>query len=306
MLHLASLAKLVVGDMALMLAIDSGRISLGDRAANYIPRWGADSVKSTITIRQLAGHTSGHDDVNLATDAGSHLTGWEKEYYGSNSARFKLAQERLQVVLPPGTEYSYSGADYYNLAYCLAASLRGSQLPDVRTLLEQRLMRPLGIPAEAWVLNYGEETRLDGMNLYAIGSGAKFTPRAAAKVGQLILNHGSWGGRQILSAEAVDSIVGTDDILPASLISTDPEPQAALGCWVNRNKFWPSLPEDAIVGAGAAHVVLLVVPSLDLVMARFGGTLTGTQWDDRIWGELEQHLFAPLMRTLQSRESPGR
>jgi CubicO group peptidase (beta-lactamase class C family) len=288
--------------MALMLALDSGRISLDDYAARYIPQWRDDPAKSTITIRQLASHCAGLDDVNLVVDAEGRLVqpleGWKTEYSDNSKARFAMALARSRVIYPPGSEYSYSGMGYYPLAYALAACLRGSSVPDVRSLLERRLMDPLGIPEKAWILSYGEETRQDGLKLYAIGSGAGFTARATARIGQFMLNRGSWDGRSLVEPSSVDAILGGNATPPPNRIATFPEPQAALGWWINRDGFWPSLPRDAYLNAGADHQMLLVVPSLDLVVVRFGGPLAGAQWEGTFWTDMEPCLFAPLMATL--------
>ena len=57
--YIASMAKSLVGGLSLMLAMDDGLINLDDRACKYIPQWRDDSLKSIITVRQLAAHTSG-------------------------------------------------------------------------------------------------------------------------------------------------------------------------------------------------------------------------------------------------------
>src|SRR3954468_702354 len=55
----ASLAKALVGGMSLVVAISDGAITADDVASKYIPAWRDDPLKSKITVRQLATHTSG-------------------------------------------------------------------------------------------------------------------------------------------------------------------------------------------------------------------------------------------------------
>src|SRR4051812_17091471 len=55
----ASMAKALVGGMSLAVAMSDGRISPDDLASQYIAGWSTDPLKSKITIRQLATHTSG-------------------------------------------------------------------------------------------------------------------------------------------------------------------------------------------------------------------------------------------------------
>ena len=61
----ASLAKAMVGGTSLLVAMNDGLIRPTDRAAKYIPGWANDPLKSKITIRQLATHTSGIQDSSV-------------------------------------------------------------------------------------------------------------------------------------------------------------------------------------------------------------------------------------------------
>jgi len=54
------------------------------------------------------------------------------------------------------------------------------------------------------------------------------------------------------------------------------DPPTGIGAWLNSGGFWSSLPRDAVVGAGAGHQILLVVPSLDIVVVRLGQAGSGS------------------------------
>jgi CubicO group peptidase (beta-lactamase class C family) len=71
----ASMAKSLVGGMSLLVALNDGRISAGDPAWKYIPQWKGDPLKSRITIRQLATHTSGLEDAEEGGKPHAKLTG---------------------------------------------------------------------------------------------------------------------------------------------------------------------------------------------------------------------------------------
>ena len=64
--YTASLAKALVGGTSLLLALDDGRLAVDDLACTYIPAWRDDPLKSKITIRHLATHTSGIEDAELS------------------------------------------------------------------------------------------------------------------------------------------------------------------------------------------------------------------------------------------------
>ncbi|MGH7577856.1 MAG: serine hydrolase domain-containing protein [Longimicrobiales bacterium] len=259
-----------------------------------MPQWADEPLKADIRIRHLASHSSGIEEVPFLMGERGELHGWQKEYFDNDTARYTLALTRAPIQFPPGTEYSYSGTGYYVIATVLATAIRNTSTGDARTLLERRLMQPLEIPEDAWRISYGRKTTIGELDLYAIGSGAQYTARAVARVGQLMLNRGTWKGRQIVAPESVDAILGRDRPPPPNLEFDYPEPRAAYGWWTNQDGLWPSLPRSAFVGAGADHRILLVVPDLDLVMVRLGASLTGTNFGGTFWRELEEYLFEPL------------
>jgi CubicO group peptidase (beta-lactamase class C family) len=293
---MAAMAKAASGSMALLLSLADERVGLDEAVGNWYPAWSDDSVKSRITIRQLATHSSGLDDVDF-TDVGG---GWKQYYYDHPDQRFELALERAPALFEPGSHQSYSGLGYYVLAYALTKSLRDAPEKDLATLLRKRLFEPLEVPRRAWQISYGESHEFDGLRLYAIGSGASITARAAARIGQLVLDHGSWQGQQLIPATWVDTL---RSIVPlAADRRLDPsELGAGLGWWMNSDGSAPSLPSDAMVGLGNGDRVLLVVPSLSLVMVRSGGLLAPAEgeavWKNP-WSRLDEHLFGPLMATL--------
>jgi CubicO group peptidase (beta-lactamase class C family) len=293
---MAAMAKAVTGSMALLLTVSDGCIDLDDRVAEYYSGWLQDSTKSHITIRQLASHSSGLDDVDF-TDASD---GWKQYYYQHPDERFQLALERAPSLFDAGEHQLYSGLGYYALAYALTKSRRGLPQDDLGSLLRERLFEPLEVPRRAWGLSYGESYDFDGMRLYAIGSGAAITARAAARVGQLVLNRGAWRGTQLIPARWVDTL-RSQEPLPAEQRVDSTELGVGLGWWRNRDQLLTSLPSDAMVGLGNGDRVLLVVPSLDLVMVRSGDLLAPAEgaaiWRNP-WSRLDEHLFGPLMAAI--------
>ena len=63
--------------------------------------------------------------------------------------------------------------------------------------LEERLLRPLGIGAHSWVYDAAG-------NPYAAG-GLSLLPRDFVKIGQLVLDRGRWGGRQLVSVDWIET-----------------------------------------------------------------------------------------------------
>ena len=287
----ASMAKALVGGMALLVALCDGRLDPDEPAWRYIPSWRDHPLKSEITLRHLATHSAGldHDHPPAGTD-------WKKRYRHDPAARAEIALTEAPLLFPPGSALRYSDPGFSALAYALAASLRGAPQADLRALLRARIMEPLGIPPAAWSINYGEGAReVDGLRLYEIGGGGRYTARAIARVGQLMLNRGQWRGRQIVAPACVEA-AGADagTALPEDWRGAR-HPAPALGWWTNANGAWPALPRDTLVGAGRGHQVVVVIPGLDLIAVRLGQPLGEAAFGGDYWIALERELLRPLV-----------
>jgi CubicO group peptidase (beta-lactamase class C family) len=288
-----AMAKAVTGSVALLAAASDGRITLDDPAWKYIPAWRGDSIRSKIRIRDLASHESGMDDVDFFNPG----SGWKLTYRDHPDQRFTMALHTAPILFTPGTRVSYSGVGYYALAYALAADFNDAPQHDVQTFLRERIMLPLGIPDSDWRLSYDQAYQVDGMTLYAIGSGAYYTARAVARVGQLMLDRGRWGDRWLLDSTLVArSVQPPTAILPPDSAGQRRAPPGAASGWVlNTRGSWPEVPRDAFAGIGAGHEIVLVVPSLDLVMVRMGKQLAP---DSDFYTALQNRLLNPLMKSI--------
>ena len=146
---------------------------------------------------------------------------------------------------------------------------------------------------------------VDGLKLYANWGGGGFTARAVARVGQLMLQNGQWGDRQLIDASIVRRAVGYAGTPKPERTTANPAPASGLGWWTNTDGVWPSVPRDAFAGAGAGHQVLLVVPSLNLVVVRNGGVLAEAGEPEGFWGPIERFVFNPVMAAMKdARQAP--
>src|SRR5262249_55412632 len=162
---------------------------------------------------------------------------------------------------------------------------------DIRAVLRDRVLRPLGVPDEAWSIGYGKAAHVDGMDLWANWGGGAFTPRATARIGEWMMHGGRWGDKALVR-EAVIRQAGPYTGMPLPSRSRGPfDPGSGLCWYTNFDMVWPAVPRDAFAGAGAQHEVLLVVPSLDLIVVRNGGALAPGDDDGDFWRAVYQHLF---------------
>lgn len=294
--YAASMSKSLVGGMSLLLALDEGRMAVDGPAWKYIPYWKRDPLRSRITVRQLVTHTSGLEDAEEDGRPHAELTGWKGDFWKRKPNPFWIAVHETPVIYPPGTKFAYSNPGFAALAYVITASLRGGPQRDIYTLLKDRVMDPIGVPARDWSIGYDGSTELDGLKIYAAWGGASFTARATATVGQFMLQRGEWNGRQLISRKWAETVVKYAGMPLPDRQKEGPFLESGLGWYANSDGVWPQVPRDAFVGAGAGHQLLLVVPSLDLVVVRNGGVLESKA--PTYWGAMFDYLITPLMKAL--------
>ena len=293
----ASLAKALVGGMSLLVALDSGRIAPDDAAWKYIPAWKDDPQKRLITIRQLATHSSGIEDAEQEGYTHMEIPGWKGAFWRRKPDPITIAIHDAPVVSPPGSKFGYSNPGMAALGYAVTAALRGTSTPDLFTALERRVCRPLDIPDADWRISYGEKYSVDGLTVYATWGGGNFTPRATARIGQLMLQGGRWKAEPLFQEAWVRRVVryaGTP--LPDRNQELE-RPASGLGWWSNFDGVWNKIPRDAFAGAGAGQEVLLVVPSLDLVVVRNGAAMSPDH--RRFWVDMEEYIFNPILAALR-------
>jgi len=269
----ASLAKAIVGGLSLAVAMTDGRLKLDDQVSKFIPQWKNDPLKSRITLRHLGAHVSGMEDAEADRLAHEKLTGWKGDFWKRLDPPldpFTISRDQTPVLFYPGEKLQYSNPGIAILSYAVTASLRNAPVRDIRTLLRERVMQPIGVPDEEWSCGYGKTYVVDGLPLVASWGGGSYTARSVARIGRLLLHRGNWDGRQLLSSEAVRQVTG-DAGLPGN---------CGMGWWTNASGRYDKIPRDAVYGAGAGDQVLLVIPSLNLIVVRNGETLASGPGQD--------------------------
>jgi CubicO group peptidase (beta-lactamase class C family) len=291
--YTASMAKAVVGGVSLAVAISDGLITLDDPAAKFVPQWRDDPLKTKITVRHLGSHTSGIEDAEADNLPHNKLDGWKGEFWKRLDPPrdpFTLSREVAPLLFQPGEKMQYSNPGIAMLTYCVTAALQDMPHKDIRTLLRDRVMRPIGVADAEWSVGYGRTYTVDGLPLVASWGGGSYTARAAARAGRLMLREGNWDGRQLISPEAV-KLATRDAGTPGN---------CGIGWWSNHDGSYPELPKDAFWGSGAGHQILLVVPSLNLIAVRNGEVLdtVGSQ-PDAYHQPLRRYLFGPLVAAVR-------
>lgn len=127
---LASLTKVVATTTAVMLLVDDGVLELDAPVMRYLPEFGRDPDKHTITVRHLLTHSSG-------------LPGWRPYHLDGLRGRtpYLLAIAKTPLEFDPGTSTQYS--DLGAIILGLVVERLSGQTLDV--LLQERVFGPLGM-----------------------------------------------------------------------------------------------------------------------------------------------------------------
>jgi CubicO group peptidase (beta-lactamase class C family) len=243
-----------LGVTALGLAIADGKVKLDDRAIDRHPTIGLlpednnadDDRRGRITLLHLATQTAGFDKPG----------GYNK------------------LLFEPGARWFYSDAGPNWLAECLTLAYRR----DLRDLLFERVFTPIGISPDdlAWRDNAYRPKLIDGIPRREFGSGISADVDAMARIGYLYLREGRWRDRQLLPKSFVDqartTVPGVAGLPPYDPKNEHGDASGHYGLlwWNNADGTLANVPRDAYWSWGLYDSLTVVIPSLDLVVARAG------------------------------------
>ena len=223
-MYAMSSTKSVAGLLTGML-IDDGRIeSINEPVCHFIATW-CTGFRARVTLRHLLSMTSGlpmmpDSSVGFVKDKNAYVV-------------------RLTPASEPGSTWAYSNEG----AQLLSPLLDNAAREPIQDYARRRLFEPLGMsntrlrvyPAHAWTYADMETTARD-----------------FARLGVLMLNHGTWKGRQVVSR---------DWLATSTRSSQSLNTRYGLLWWI-----------DPEIRGYAAHghldTNLHVIPDLDLVIVR--------------------------------------
>ncbi|MCK5650328.1 MAG: serine hydrolase [Gemmatimonadetes bacterium] len=188
--QLASVTKSITSTLT-GLAIEQGFIEDVDEAVyTFFPEYEElfDEQERTITVEHLLTMTSGWE--------WSENTEWgvaSNDMYG-----FNMASDPLEYLVnqgmddEPGTHWVYNGG----AVTLLGKLIEKASGMNLEAFSEQYLFTPLGITEFTWPYMRSD--------LIAAHGDARLRPRDMAKLGQMFLDGGEWGGERQLAEEWVD------------------------------------------------------------------------------------------------------
>ena len=218
--------------VAVGMAIDEGKLRLGDRVTEAFPRKSqsgsvADGRWEALTLEHLLTMTMG--------------TG---EFFRPRSVEEALSRV---LVSGPGTSFLYDNTCTF-LASAMLSKATGVKLRDY---LLTRLFRPLGIPDPKWAESG------DGHTIGA--SGLELSTSDMAVFGRFLLRLGNWEGKQLVSEAWIDAATRTQ----VSTLPSQTKPDYNLGYGY---QFW-TCRHGAFRCDGRDGQFIVVIPALDAVIA---------------------------------------
>ena len=213
-------------------------------APTGIPEWQGDD-RAAITLNDLMQMQSGLQ--------------WNEDYGNRSDVNLMLHREKdmglYAIDKPlehkPGTFWYYSsGSTNIVMRY-----LRGKFASDKEflTYYRERLFAPLGIRNAVF------EPDMSGT---PVGSSYLYiTAREFASLGQLYLDDGVFQGQRILPEGWVEY-----SVTPAA----DSKDGYGAFFWLNKDKYWPDIPEDMFNCQGHDGQEVFIIPSKDLVITVLG------------------------------------
>jgi CubicO group peptidase (beta-lactamase class C family) len=278
-----------MGGLALLLAVDEGKLALADKASDRLTVFGTDPAVDTSAVT-----TGSLTDVTLL-QLSTHTSGLSK----SDESNWRL-------LFTPGTTWSYSDQGLNWLADVLTTAYA----QDLNTLVSSRVFSQIGIatPETQWRENVFRSADLSvngaPVKRRELASGINASVNAMARVGLLMLRKGVWNNSLVLS----NSVVATAHTPPAEIAGATianpadfPQATANYGVlwWTNANHQMANVPTDAYWAWGLHDTLIIVVPSLNLVIARAGdrGWRTQNEFWNADYAALEPFL-TPIVQSV--------
>lgn len=271
-----------IGITALGLAIKDGKISLNDRASKHHPNFGVPPN-------------------------GNKQTGWLDEitiqHLATQTAGFEKPGGYTKLTFKPGTKWAYSDGGPNWLAECVTLVYKR----DVEELMFDRVFTPIGITRKdlRWRRHAYRDRKIDEIERREFGSGVHANVDAMARIGLMYLRGGRWRDEQVIPREFVDAarapvkeVVGLPEVDPKRYGNASDH--YGLLWWNNTDGTLPNVPRDAYWSWGLYESLIVVIPSLDIVVAR-----AGKSWK-REWAghyDVLAPFFDPIVAAAENKQA---
>lgn len=231
--NLYSVTKSVVGLLA-GIAVDQGKVPNAETTVGELLPRAKGKPAGSVTLAQLLTMRSG-----LPVSRGNLPGGAERELFDRVNAagdRTSLILNDLDFATESGKAFTYNNIDPQLVASAIAAAA-GEPLSR---FAEKNLFEPLGFKNTAWMFS-------DSTGQVPGGYGLRLRSIDLAKLGQLVLDQGSWNGTRLISSEWIEA-------------ATSDQTGTGYGYY-----WWLDRSRGVVGGKGVRGQRLEIVPALELV-----------------------------------------
>ncbi|MDX1958293.1 MAG: serine hydrolase [Leptospiraceae bacterium] len=266
MLHLTwSITKSFVNTM-IGVAVKQGKLNIEDYASKYLEEFNRTDLHKKVKIKHILSMSSGlaanegYESGPLTSSVVAMLYTRGRKDMGSFCASLDMAYE-------PGTFEYYSSCDSNILTKILTKVYSKTEYED---LVWKEIFSKLKINKASF--------EKDASGNFIGSSYLYLTARDLAKLGYLYLNDGVWEKERILPEGWVDYTRTSAEGYPTTKYYPKLETEIYTAHWYANNgvpergipKTFPDAPDDTFYGSGHWGQKLFVIPSLDLVIVRYG------------------------------------
>ena len=227
---------------AIGFAVQEGLLKVSDKVISFFPELLPQPMPEhleELTVEHLLTMSCGHASTSYAGSGAQQIRNFLATPFSSR----------------PGTVFAYDVACSHVLSHILTR-LTGVSISEY---LKPRLFDKLGIEDPVW------EMDLDGVNMGNGGSHMRTSD--LAKLGQFLLNGGSWNGQQLLSKEWIKAqttphIYQHPGMSEEELMRDDGGQGYGYQTWMGRHNSYRAI--------GGCNQLAMVIPEYDLVVASTG------------------------------------
>jgi CubicO group peptidase (beta-lactamase class C family) len=239
--------------------IEQGLVDLDDPVGKYVPDFPTEGPK-TITLRHCVTHTTGYEGHGM--------------WGGLGNTWLDNAMASGLETLEPGAVYVYNGMGF-DLAGKVMEVVSGK---SIFRLMHEQFFQPLGH---------------DNPTIEDLGYGVTCTVEDLARVGQLILNKGSYGDHELISRETFEEQVmprAIGDFFPDLTSSKENRYNLGLHYWEERRpdvepaegEAAPLILGENTIGHGAASGAVLRVDYDHGLVVAVARPFPGAEYDKHV------------------------
>lgn len=239
-----SIISLLVG-----IALEEGKIkSIEEPVSNYIDHFKTNGLDK-VRIKDL-----------LTMSSGTNYDESDKGYFSLNAtAYYGDDMEYLMTMLKkkeePGVYWQYRSGDTQTLGLIIEKVFNQS----ISNLVSERFMKPMGAEADAlWLLDGAEKHE----KAFCCFNGIA---RDYARFGQLVLNKGKWGDKQIVSEKYIAEATAPASYLKDKYENNNPVDFYGYQYWIVNHSGVTAVAQNGLFGQ-----YVYVIPEKNAVVVRLG------------------------------------